>query len=307
MKNKMYALLFAVLMLFLTGCQLAQVPSEQQNQNNELAQARFMGVYVVREDPFAELDRTHWVEYGAVAAETEFGQIYIPTEILIGEYDQDSHEFTFPGLEGYALFAMNVITESGSYNTMVNDMVGGNFHLKTTDAGDSYELSGTLYYGPPADDPDYDQWEDDLVWHHYRVYQMEDGTVFLSGYGDSHKGAMGSTVTVTNTATVNGEEMEYYTKTDVKVEYIERLSALTVLQYDGDGNLLKRTALPIEGSLPEVAWLPSAEWAVVEEQRGEEVTRTAYDRPDKGESDVSHTVILLDSNGMGSGSSIKFE
>lgn len=308
MKRKLTALLLALLMFSLTGCQLAREPSEQENANNALAQARFMGVYVVREDPLSFQDRTYWTEYGSYLANTEFGQLSFANEILIGQYDEATHEFTFPGLEGHALFAMALTEEGGApYTTTICDMANSTFHVKATDAGTSYEMSGTLYYGPPIDDPDYDQWEDDRIWKHYHVYQMEDGTVFMDGIGDFVNGPGTTSITITHTATVNGEEMEYYTKAEVAVEYVERLTALTVRQYDGDGNLLESTELPIEGELPAVSWLPEAQWAVVEELRAGELKRTAYDRPAEGEEAVTHMVILLEDDGMGYVGVIEFE
>lgn len=310
MKTKFTPLLLALMMLLLTGCQLAREPSQQQTENSTLSKARLTGLYVVREDPFAEIDRTHWTEYGTITADTQYGQLTFPTEILIGQYDEDTHEFTFPGLEGWPMFVMDVTEEDGSsYITTVSDLAGPGTHILHTDAGASYELSGTLYFGPPADDPDYDPMNDDRIWHPYNVYQMEDGTVFLDGTGDSFSGpgGMGYTMTATYTTTVNGEKMEYYTKAELNVEYIERLTSLTVLQYDGNGNLLERTELPTEGGLPAVNWLSAAAWAVVEERRGEELTRTAYDRPDESESPISHTVILLQDDGTGYAELLKFE
>ena len=309
MKTRLTALLLTLMML-LTGCQLAREPSQQQDENSTLAKARLVGVYVVREDPFAEIDRTHWTEYGTITADTQYGQLVFPSEILIGQYDEDTHEITFPGLEGWPLFVMDVTEEDGSsYITTISELVGRGLHVLHTDAGTSYELGGTLYFGPPADDPDYDPMNDNRIWHPYNVYQMEDGTVFLDGTGDSFSGpgGMGITQTATYTTTVNGEEMEYYTKVELNVEYIERLTALLVRQYDAGGNLLATTELPITGELPTINWLPEANWAVVEEIRGDELTRTAYDRPTGDEKAVSHQVILLDDDGTGYVGVIEFE
>lgn len=310
MKHKLLALLLAALMLTLPGCRLAREPSEQQGENSTLAQARFMGVYVVREDWNAQPDRTHWVEYGSTQIDTDYGTFDFPTEILIGQYDEDSHTITFPGLEGRALFAMRGTAEDGhTYDMMISDMCGGHFHSIVNDAGESYEVSGTLYFGPPIDDPDYYPGDDPRVWHCYNVFQMADGTVYLDGSGDSYSGpgGMGATQTATYTTTVNGEAMEYYTKSEVWIEYVERLTVLTVRQYSADGQLLQTTELPVQGELPVVEWLADAAWAVVEELRGGDVIRTAYDRPGEDGNPVSHPVILLDDEGLGYEESVKFE
>lgn len=300
MKRKWTAILLTLLLFSLTGCRLARDPSQQQSENSALSGARFVGVYVVREDRFAPPDRTHWTEYGSTSANTEFGTLTTGKEILIGSYDESTHQVTFPGLEGHALFAMY----AESYHTVISDMVGGSFHVTSTDAGSSYDLSGTLYFTPP-DHPGSDE---DYVWRHYHVYQMEDGTVFLNGYGDSHNGPMGSTVTISNATTVNGAEQEkLYTRVEVQVDYISRLTALTVLQYDGQGNLLGRTQLPVEGRLPTLTWQPDARWAVVEELRDEELTHTVLERAAHSEMPDSHTVILSDPSGFCSAATLQLE
>lgn len=298
MKNKLTAWILALALLLLAGCRLAQEPSEQENAEKP----RFVGVYVVREDDGAQLDRSGWVEYGTIQADSELGKLEIPREILIAQVDRAADTITFPGLKGAALFAYIGATESGSpYTSFCSDMCDARYYTKVTKAGDSYDLSGTLYYGPPADDPDYDPERDARVWHHYLVFQMADGTIYLDGSGDAHTGGRGTTLTQTETSTVtvNGEEMEYYTRVEVKVEYVERLVSLNVRQYGADGELLGTQELPVEGEIPAVRWLSGADWLVVEETRGGELIRTAYDRPDEGKPEITHILILLDEDGVG--------
>ena len=309
MKRNITALLSALLLL-LSGCQLARQPSQQQTENSALGSARLVGIYVVREDPYSLPDRTLWTEYGTTQAGTQYGQLTFPTEIIVGSYDADTHEFTFPGMEGFPLFVMDVTTEDGSsFLTTISELVDRGTHILETDGGTSYELGGTLYFGPPADDPDYDPSRDDRIWHAYNVFQMEDGTVFLDGTGDSFSGpgGIGFTRTATYTTTVNGEEMEYYTKVELDAEFIERHTSLLVRQYGADGNLLETQDLPLSGELPCVTWLSGAAWAVVEEARGGALTRTAYDRPAGDEPPLSHTVIFLREDGTGYAASLRFE
>lgn len=306
MKTKLTALFLALTLMVLSGCQLARGGTGQENEE----EGRFVGVYVVREGLNAELDRSGWVSSGSVRVDTELGQLELPREILIARRNETDRTFTFPGLDGSALFAyLGTTASGGSYTSYCNDLCDARFWNKVTDAGDSYELSGTLYYGPPADDPDYDPEQDSRVWHHYKVFQKTDGTIYLDGSGDSHIGGGGMTLTqtVTNTVTVNGEETEYYTSVEVRVEYIQRLTALTVRQYGADGELLHTQELPVEGSIPAVHWLAEADWLVVEELRGSELTRTAYDRPGEGEQEITHTVILLDEDGIGHGTSLDIQ
>ena len=309
MKHKLFALLAAGLMLTMTGCSLAREPAAGNNAESGDGD-RFVGVYVVRDGRDAILDRTNWVDYGSVAADTEWGQIDVPRQILVAGYDEEDRSYTFPGLEGFELFAVTTYEDGVLCTSSFNSMGDGSVHVTATDAGNSYELSGTVYYGAPLDDPDYDPWEDDRVWHMYKVFQMEDGTVYLDGSGDACNGGAGGvtvTQTETRTATANGEEEEVYTKVAVRLEYVERLISLTVRQYDADGRLLQSEELPVEGELPAVNWLPEAAWCVVEELRGEEGKRTAYDRPAEGEEPVFHQVVLLDDEGLGYGAGIQFE
>ena len=70
MKHKLFALLAAGLMLTMTGCSLAREPAAGNNAESGDGD-RFVGVYVVRDGRDAILDRTNWVDYGSVAADTE--------------------------------------------------------------------------------------------------------------------------------------------------------------------------------------------------------------------------------------------
>lgn len=309
MKHKYFALLPAAgLVLALTGCSLAREPAGAGGESPD--GDRFVGVYAVREETDGPLDRTHWVDYGSVNVDTEWGKLDVPRQILVAEYEEEDRSYTFPGLDGFALFAVTVYEDGHPFTTCVNSMADSSFHVTSTDGGDSYDQSGTIYYGAPLSDPDYDPWEDDRVWQMYKVFQTEDGTAYLDGSGDScNAGAGGITMTQTETrtTTVNGEEEEVCTKVTVRLEYVERLSSLTVRQYDAGGELLETTELPVEGELPAVNWLPGAAWCVVEELRGEELKRAAYDRPPEGEEPVFHQTVLLDDEGLGHGASIRFE
>lgn len=55
--------------------------------------------------------------------------------------------------------------DSGICNTVQSDLADGTFHATTTDYGDSYALSGTLYVAQ--------EWKD-TVWKVNHIYQTAD-------------------------------------------------------------------------------------------------------------------------------------
>lgn len=91
------------------------------------------------------------------------------------------------------------------------------------------------------------QTEFDYCWTAYQVYQMEDGTVYLDGSGNSYGGMGGFTtkVTDTQTKTADGEEEIFSFTAEVTMESVERVTELEVRWY-GEEELLDRRTLTME-------------------------------------------------------------
>lgn len=164
----------------------------------------------------------------------KYGVHALPRLMLIGQYDEEKHEYTFPGLPGYSLFSTTTYEEAGAPCTSsVSDMAEASFRLSVTDNGTTDEMEGTLYMGPPADaGPHWDPLTDaDGVWTFYRVYQAPDGTVYLDGGGDSFRGGGGFSTTQTatqKTTDSEGQVTEETVSVRVSVEAAPRLTQLAV-------------------------------------------------------------------------------
>lgn len=297
-------LLWAVCVLLLAGCSLARPETEAE----ESAGDRWVGFYVVPdlegEDGFYE--NPNLEEYGSVSAETEqFGTLVFPRDALFAVEDEAGN-YTFPGLKGYSLFFYRKYREDqeGGYTAVgvASNMAPGEetTQIKYTDEGDFLSASGIVYVGPPLGETDWDPYTSGVIWHYYRVYQTEDGRIYLNGEGDSTNGPMTCTATETSASERNGKTIQEETiSITAEVKAASRLERLTVTQFDGDNQILSAQDLALREELPSVRWEPGAEWALVEEASADGVKRTVYSVPGEGEEPVSHQVVLLDDEGMG--------
>ena len=323
MRNKLCALLLAGTVLALTGCRLARPERE-----NGFFGDRFAGVYAVydREEnrvtdetltesggpntiqvnrsSFWSSDNPLLTELGTEDIDLgKYGVHALPRLVLIGQYDEEKHEYTFPGLPGYSLFSTTTYEEAGAPCTSsVSDMAEASFRLSVTDNGTTDEMEGTLYMGPPADaGPHWDPLTDaDGVWTFYRVYQAPDGTVYLDSGGDSFRGGGGFSTTQTatqKTTDSEGQVTEETVSVRVSVEAAPRLTQLAVSQFDSGSQLLSRQEISLDSPLPSVAVLPDAAWVLVEEISASDTARAVYNAP--REDPVLHPVVLLDDAGVG--------
>lgn len=310
MRNKRIRLaaLMAALALALAGCSLAR-PERQENQAD-----RFVGVYVVCAadgtwDAFTSNPNT--VEFGEEELTAEgFGSFTVPREVLIAQYDPEERTYTFPGLEGWALFTFTGVDETGPYSGTVSDMAEGNFATEVTDQGTSETMEGTIYYGPPADaGADWDSYDNfHGIWHAYQVYQAPDGTVYTDGSGNSYSGggSMGFTREESYTSTVNGETSADTVSVTVNIELVPRLERLVVSQFGADNALLRSQELPLGADLEPVACGADAAWALVEAYHSDgTVERTAYTLPGPDGEPICHPVVILDDQGMGTSATLE--
>lgn len=297
MKQRKF-LLLALAALLLTGCSLAQAEADG-------ARDRWAGFYVVPTQGYESgfYDNPYLEEYGTASADSEFGTLVFPQEVLFAVEDEAGN-YTFPGLEkGFSLFRVLKTEEYGLVDEFVSNMAPDE-EVNTTvvnDEGTSYTFSGTVYYGPPADAADW--WEANLddatVWHCYDVYQTEDGRVYLTGSGNSFNGLGSMTQTRTWTQRENGETVQKETvKVTVNVESTERLERLAAIQFDENNAILQSEDLSLQNDRPELHCLADTAWVLVEETGPEGTKRTLYDVPE-GEDPVSHMFVLLDDEGCG--------
>ena len=143
MRNKRIRLaaLAAALALVLAGCSLAQ-PERQENQAD-----RFVGVFLVcTADGVwdALTGNPNLVEYGQEELTAEgLGSFTVPREVLIAQYDPEERTYTFPGLEGWALFTYTREDEDGPYIASCSDMAETSLVQEAHDEGTTSALEGT--------------------------------------------------------------------------------------------------------------------------------------------------------------------
>ena len=305
MKNKWLCLLLAAVLTALAGCSLARPERETA------AEDRWIGFYVVYNppgtyDPFSS--NPHLTEMGTTSLDTgKYGALTIPQKVLLGEEDPDTGDLTFPGLTGYSLFIRHKQEDSGYVTAIQSDMSPGEGQtVHSSDEGTTESASGVIWWGPPLDaaadfDPDASPHS---IWHGYNAYETSDGQVYLDGTGNSYGGAgsgMGFSSDATYNYTENGEIRKDSISVSVSVKYTPRLTALRVVEFDGDNSVVKTTALPLTEELPLLTLEEDTAFLVVEEESADGVKRTLYAAGDFTDGAQYHEVILLDEEGRGHG------
>ena len=197
-----------------------------------------------------------------------------PQGIVWGEWDETTQSLTFPDMAGSALLMFGREDERITVPS-VTEMSPGpeESRVSSSEQGDSFSVSGTVWWGPPldADTPFYSFSSGGSVFHQSDyTYRGDDGTL--------------------RTDTL---------RMTVAMEYTPRLTALRVVEFDGNDQPLRTTDLPLSEDMPAVTAGPDAAWVAVEEESAEGVERTSYSLTE-GEP-VVHEVILLDENGRGWG------
>lgn len=306
MKKKLVKLCFplvcAVIVLDLTGGKLAQP------ERNTKGQDPFIGFHLVPErlntvteedgDQWTQVgnpDRSQWVEYGTETMEIGgFGKVEFPREVLIGTYNEQTRRYEFPGMEGFNCFLAIRSEEGGErYINGYTDMMEN--HVELSDQENT--LSGALYVNPQT------AWDmNEYVLTAYRVYQMENGTVYLDGTGNSY-GGPGFTISerAEYTTTVNGETKTQAMEVEFALKDLPQTEQIRVLWFGAEGEILGQETfsakkLDCDRTLSEPV---GAVWALVEElgKTGGNVTRSIVEPDQQGQS--SYRLILPDERGVG--------
>ena len=273
-----------------------------QPERKAVEEDKFVGFQLVYEAIMnrtpSDEERSNWVEYGEEELDAgSFGSISIPRKILIGQYNEETGQYVFPGKEGINCFLTTRIGADGEqiYTGYANLV---DAHIKVGDGEES--LSGTVYMGDMARDHESPEYGYSMT--AYRVYQMKDGTVYLDGSGNGYagEGDFTSTAKESYTETVDGEEQTTSLEVSFTVKWVERIKEVSVAWFDGANKLLGERLVSLEELKQQDLTLErpqGAVWAMVAET-GEagEIGRAAYTL---GEEGVSHRLVLLDERGMG--------
>lgn len=250
-----------------------------------------------------EQDYSGWTEYGSETWQLDgVGSVDVPRMILIGE--KEGSRYVFPGLEGKNCFLAIEPGEDGSHTiTGYTDMADASLSV-----GDGKQsLSGTVYFGPPLDDRHWNTEDYDYAWTAYRVYQMEDGAVYLTGAGNSYGGVGGFTVSEKSqwTTTENGSSSTSSLEVTFSITSIPRLDRLAIKQYDKNDQLLQTDVLTQEqapgfGNGLHLTLEPQAAYVLaVETDVDGNVQRTVHQPGQYGEGTIYFTSWFLDESGMG--------
>ncbi len=255
---------------------------------------RFVGFHVAfgaRQTPY---DDGSWTEYGSQTLDTgRFGALSFPRSVLFGVYDAERGRYDFPGLEGRNCFLYQSVEENGDLvNSSSVELAHPNMAYKSTDQGEEETISGTVYFRAG---------EEERFVTLYRVYQTEDGRLYLDGSGNSYGGAGGMTVTEhwQQSVTENGETHSTSFSVEVSLQAVQPLQTVTVTQYGGSDEPL--AACVLDGSRAEesISLLPQTQWVLVAERDADGgVKRTVYDLAPEG-GPLMHTAWFLDEAGLG--------
>lgn len=311
---KMGAAMLVVGLLFdLTGCQLAQ-PEQVGPERDE-----FIGFHIVPEklgemiDENGEIfqqigdnDRSHWIKYGEEMVQISgLGEVAFPREILVGIYNEDTRRYDFPGKEGYNCFlAIRTGDDGERYINGYTDMTDTALEMKVTDEGTENILKAALYTGTVKEEEDYD-----YILTAYRVFQMDDGTVYLDGTGNSYGGA-GFTINerTEHTTTVNAESEKRVLDIEFSLKDANRLERVEVTWFGEGDEILLREQLPLEELEGEYELTPpkGTAWAMLREtDENRNVKRTAMEPDYQG--NAAHKLILLDEAGVGHAVWVRWE
>ena len=284
MKRRLLCLMPALVMALLTGCALAQPVRESAGAD------RWVGYYMV------------YVPQDVMDAGSDSD--LRPQGIVWGEWDETTETITFPDLAGSALLMFGREDERITVPS-VTEMSPGpeESRVSSSEQGDSVSVSGTVWWGPPLDAPaDWDREEDGGGWLPCLVYRTPAGGFYLDADTPFYSFSSGGSVFHQSDYTYPDDDGTLRTDTlrmTVAMEYTPRLTALRVVEFDGNDQPLRTTDLPLSEDMPAVTAGPDATWVAVEEESAEGVERTSYSRTE-GEP-VVHEVILLDEDGRGWG------
>ena len=230
--------LFAMLILALTGCQLAQEGAGQQED------ARLIGVFLTTEHlDLIDHASIEGIQIPMRRGQPDFSAFFMPGR-LYAEWDNDIGEFRFPidGIPFFSAVAPAEYTPWGHVTTSHASPAitgGGSHHF----FGDNYarmEMTGTIRAVPGAQAAAFVSMN--------TVFQTADGRVFLtsgSGYsfhGNTTEGRIWSvTLSESITTTQNRVENTYSATITINLETMFPPERFVLLQMDKDSQIVRRT------------------------------------------------------------------
>ena len=295
MRIKLLAIIVSLILL--TGCSLAQPEQQNINQDNfigfhAVVETWDMDSGVPDENGMTELpssDRSHWTEYGADDIELDgFGSVSFPREVLFAEYDEETGHYIFRGMEGINAFC-TIVDEGNSSSYSGYTQLSNSKISATNDAITS--LEGTIYI---------ENGNEDNFITLYRVFETEDGRIYLDGTGNSFGGAGGfSTSGKTEHKTYIGEEETVETfEITIHIEAIYPAAILEVMQYDKNNLPISSEVINAFDDTMTISLLPDTTFImIVETDTQGEPHRSVVDRNTDPELQEYHSIRYLSESG----------
>lgn len=280
--KKLSILLILALALALSGCSMLREEAAPAQED------RLVGIYITPEyiDTF---DFESYVEDNASSLINGGGEISSEdTE----KYSQRIYATDNGGREGHIEFPVWGIPltsaryeeEGESYigNESSDYMEHGGLHVYSSDDGERYEISGTVYADARGHVQAYCN----------PVYQQADGSIYLlPGQGLSSNGIGTMTFTLSEDSDAYGDVPAWGMSIELDIASKYPTERLAVLLYGADGSLISRTEYA-PGEVPETIAAGDAAFAVVEDYTRDGSGETAVERQflSTGESFTTRTL-----------------
>lgn len=281
MKKLSIALILA-LALVLSGCSMLREDGAPAQED------RLVGIYITPEyvDTF---DLEAYFEDNASSLINGGGEI---SSQDAAKYSQRIYATDNGGREGHIEFPMWGIPlisaryeedgESYIGNESSDYMDQGGLHVYSSDDGERYEMSGTIYADARGHVQAYCN----------PVYQQADGSIYLvTGQGMSSNGMGTMTFTLSEDSDAYGDVPAWGMSIELDITATYPTERVAVLLYGADGSLMSRTEYA-PGEVPETIAAGDAAFAVVEDytmdDSGEAVVERQFLTP--GESFTTRTL-----------------
>ncbi len=219
MNKRKFTALLLLLMLALSGCQLAR----EEHARQQPAQDSLAGFFITS----APLDIPYTTpRLYAQAVEPDTGAL---------------PDFVFEGAAGFRYFSAVVSQAGETYRVVISDpgIIGSGMHIQESDTGSGVDFSGTLYLWPRE--------QMDTIYYVNPVYQQPDGQIYCVRGSGVHisaasvpGAAMTTTLTESHQTTVNGEATTCSVSAALSIDTMYRPEKIAVLQMDDQGRLLAR-------------------------------------------------------------------
>lgn len=266
MKKLSIALILA-LALALSGCSMLREDGDPAQDD------RLVGIYITPDyvdtfdfSSYAEDNASSLIDGGEISSEdaAKYSQRVYATD----NGGRDGH-IEFP-MWGIPLISARYEEDGESYigNESSDYMEHGGLHVYSSDDGERYEISGTVYADARSQVRAYCN----------PVYQQADGAVYLipgQGMVSDGVGTMSFTLSADSDAYGDAPAWGMSIELDITPEYpTERVA---VLLYGADGSLMSRTEYA-PGEVPETIAAGGAAFAVVEDYTSDDSGEAAVER-----------------------------